>query len=239
MGGDPVLVERRRLHRAVGIDHAGVAGDELHGAVGLEPADELGELVRVPAVVLVGEGDVAHRRRHERQRSLEVAVEADPLGVLDEHEAGVVSEHACGCRASALGCGPVVADDAGPRRVGLGANGLDLLLEQSAGGSNVAMAMATCGAPASSTRVAGEGPDGQLDRARRARPRRCRARLSTSSVPVAGAGPTNPDWRKPLRRALAERRGVASKRSNTSSRSMSMAIGRRRRHPPQPGTRRG
>ena len=82
-----------------------------------------------PDVVLIAERDVRRRRRHQRQRGLEVAVEAAvALGAMDE-EARVAARQLLD-GGPALEARAVVVDDAGPVAARLRADRRQLPLEQ-------------------------------------------------------------------------------------------------------------
>ena len=79
-------------HGAVTGDDPGVGVDQLRVA---ERGDERRQLVRVPAVVLIGRArPAAASVGRERQRALEVAVEAQPPGRTRHDEARVVADRA-------------------------------------------------------------------------------------------------------------------------------------------------
>ena len=111
---------------AVGPDNARVAVDELRVA---HRVHERPQLVGVPDVVLVGHRHEGGRGRHQRQGALEVLVEAAPPRRARDQEALVGRDHLLD-RGEALRVGAIVADDAHPVAVALGADRLDLTREQ-------------------------------------------------------------------------------------------------------------
>ena len=119
---DPV---GRRHHAAVGGDDAHVAVDELRARVGVEALDAGGELVGVPDVVLIGERDVGRRRRDERERGLEVAVEAAVVLGAEDAEALVAARQLLD-RGPALEARAVVVDEAGEVAARLRADRVEL-----------------------------------------------------------------------------------------------------------------
>ena len=83
------------------VDDPHVAVDELRVA---DRAEQRLELVRVPAVVLVGERDEARRSAGTSdERALEVAVEAEPPRRARDDEARVAADRASRMRGEALG----------------------------------------------------------------------------------------------------------------------------------------
>ncbi len=111
---------------AVGADDPRVRVDEL----GLpEPVEQPRELVRAPGVVLVGHRDVLRPGGHERQRALEVAVEAEVALRARDDEPRVVADD-LPQDGQAVGARAVVGDHADPVAVGLRADRLHLGGEQ-------------------------------------------------------------------------------------------------------------
>ena len=114
----------RKLLRRVGpigrSDDAAVGAHDAHVAVGeLRRADRRrarrcsrGELVGVPAIVLIAERHVRRRRRHQRQRRFEVAIEAAVALGAEDAEALVGARQLLD-RGPALEARAVVVDDAG------------------------------------------------------------------------------------------------------------------------------
>ena len=118
--------QRLRDHRAVGADRAGVA---VYQARVADPPDEGRELVGMPAVVLVGEGDEPRLGRGHAEGALEVAVEAEAALRARKLEAGIVSDRTLE-PGEALGARRVIAEQAEPVAVGLLAKRRDLALEE-------------------------------------------------------------------------------------------------------------
>ena len=144
--GDRVGEQQRAEVRVVvaalgperGPDELAARADDPGVAVGeLGVADRLQqplELVGVPAVVLVAEGDeVATGGRH-RQRPLEVPVEPEPARGLRERTKRGSPSVSSQQRSKALVRGAVVADQADPVAVGLVPDRLELAPEQVARG---------------------------------------------------------------------------------------------------------
>ena len=133
------IVEAPDPHRVAQALPAG-AGQPLIGVHERARADarsQRRELVRVPDVVLVAQRDQLGLRRGERERPLEVAIEAEPLRRLRDVEAWVVAPAAEGIGgARGLGAGgggtagAVVGDHARPVGVGLRTDRFDLRAQQ-------------------------------------------------------------------------------------------------------------
>ncbi len=122
----PSLPEGLREHPARLVDDPHVAVDEPRPAARRQ---QRRQLLRVPAVVLVGEGDEVRLRRHQPQRPFEVEVEPEPALAPGEGEARV-RRGQLAQRRQPLAGGAVVADQADPVGVGLLADRAELALEQ-------------------------------------------------------------------------------------------------------------
>jgi len=109
---------RRRDELPLAIDHAGVGVHE-QGAPDL--GQRGGELVRMPVVILVGHRDKRGVAGGQRQRALEVAVEAKPGRGSAEQESAIAAGRVPQPLV-VLGGGAVVADHAQPVGVRLGAD---------------------------------------------------------------------------------------------------------------------
>ena len=122
----PVLPVGLGDQRAAAIHDPRVAVDELRAA---ELGEQRLELLGVPGVVLVGHRHVLRGHRRQGQRALEVAVEAEPRGRARDDEALVAGDGRLD-RGEARGVRAVVADDAHPVAMALGADRVELAREQ-------------------------------------------------------------------------------------------------------------
>src|SRR5205085_11599904 len=109
------LPEGVAKHPSLGIDQALVRVGELRAPQG--PTESF-QLLRVPAVVLIGHRDQLRLRGNHSQRSLEIPVEPEPRIRTREQEALVWSQHLLDLL-EPLGARAVVADQAHPSTIGL------------------------------------------------------------------------------------------------------------------------
>jgi hypothetical protein len=120
------LPQRFRTHETRGIDPPEVTVGELGRAYRLP---ERLELVRIPAIVMIAEGDELGLRRDHPQDPLEVSVKAEVL-VRARNDEATVSGDLLPDPLEPVQPRMVVADQADPIPVGLGANRLDLSVKE-------------------------------------------------------------------------------------------------------------
>ena len=144
---------RRSCDPLVGHPHVAVGQPRI--AEGVEQGRKL---VGMPAVVLVGEGDESRLARRHRKRSLEVAVEAEPLRGARDREARIVSGQRAQVPEASHGR-PAVADHA-HRAAGLIAKRCDLAFQQRGLGIERAMQIATITAGCARGGASGRGTSG-------------------------------------------------------------------------------
>ena len=192
----------------------------------------------MPGVVLVGQGDEAAPRRRERERALEVAVEAEPARRARDDEAIVVRDHRLQ-RGEAVGRRAVVADHADPVRVGLRADRVDLAAEQVERRLEGRHADGHLGARARDRRV-GRARPGSGRAPPRARRRRRAGRAGRARPPGrprrrSGRGPRS-RWRSSRPRAGCAARRAAACRARARPAALRPRAARARRSA-APGTK--